>query len=374
MTKPVIVTRAGKGLALTYAEQDSNFTNLRDATLGITSGGSTITANLNGTLSINAGTGITIDTDTFSNSLTIKRTAEYLYVNAPDIGTFGYPMTDTLIFAAGSGISITGNSSTHTLTITNTSNTNLASPSAIGSLTPNAATFTTTTTNVLEVPYVTGGSSNVVHLNPSQGGSIEGMSIGTTRAAAGKFTDVTVGSVSISNNTVSGVTQYYGAIGTSISNAAGYFSTLNSASTTTLGATTAISLNNTPIGSSTASTGAFTTLSATTSITGPLFGYKETIHALGSITNATITPNAAQGNIKTLTLNGTLTFNAFGTPVAGQSMTLIITHGQANNTLSSTMKFSGGLKTLSTSSGSIDVLHVFYDGTNYLASLNRGFA
>jgi hypothetical protein len=47
MTKPIIVTRETKGNALTWQEGDSNFTNLRDATFGITDGSTTIANDLN---------------------------------------------------------------------------------------------------------------------------------------------------------------------------------------------------------------------------------------------------------------------------------------------------------------------------------------
>ena len=43
-------------------------------------------------------------------------------------------------------------------------------------------------------------------------------------------------------------------------------------------------------------------------------------------------------------------------------------------TLTSTMKFAGALKTLSTAANSVDILSVFYDGSTYWASLAKGFA
>jgi len=100
--------------------------------------------------------------------------------------------------------------------------------------------------------------------------------------------------------------------------------------------------------------------------------YQEYVHALGS-TSGTIAPNAANGNVQTITLNGNLTLNAFTSPVTGQSITLIVNTGGTGRTLTSTMKWAGGEKTLSTTS-TIDVITVFYDGTNYLASLVKGYA
>jgi hypothetical protein len=38
------------------------------------------------------------------------------------------------------------------------------------------------------------------------------------------------------------------------------------------------------------------------------------------------------------------------------------------------MKFAGASKTLSTAANSIDIISVYYDGTNYFASLAKGFA
>jgi hypothetical protein len=100
--------------------------------------------------------------------------------------------------------------------------------------------------------------------------------------------------------------------------------------------------------------------------------YSEFIHSLGT-TSGTVAPNVANGNVQTITLNGNLTLNAFTSPVAGQSLTLIINTGGTGRTLTSTMKFAGASKTLSTTN-TTDIISVFYDGTNYWASLAKGFA
>jgi len=99
--------------------------------------------------------------------------------------------------------------------------------------------------------------------------------------------------------------------------------------------------------------------------------YQEYVHALGT-TSGTIAPNAANGNVQTITLDGNLTLNAFTSPVAGQSITLIVNTGGTGRTLTSTMKWAGGEKTLSTTN-TTDIISVFYDGTNYFASLAKGF-
>ncbi len=61
MTKPVIVTRTGKGSALTFQEGDDNFTNLQNATITVSDGTSSTAIDLNGTITFTAGTAISID-------------------------------------------------------------------------------------------------------------------------------------------------------------------------------------------------------------------------------------------------------------------------------------------------------------------------
>lgn len=101
--------------------------------------------------------------------------------------------------------------------------------------------------------------------------------------------------------------------------------------------------------------------------------YKEVIYALSYA--STITPDVQNANIQTITLTGNVTLNAFTNPESGQSLTLIVKQdATGNRILSSTMLFAGGSKTLSTAANSVDVITVFYDGTNYLASLAKGFA
>jgi len=59
MTKPVIVTRAGKGSALTFVEGDANFTNLQNATVTVAGdSGSSQAIDLNDTLTVSGGTGL----------------------------------------------------------------------------------------------------------------------------------------------------------------------------------------------------------------------------------------------------------------------------------------------------------------------------
>jgi hypothetical protein len=103
--------------------------------------------------------------------------------------------------------------------------------------------------------------------------------------------------------------------------------------------------------------------------------FAETSVALGS-TSGDISSalNAANGTIYSATLTGGVTINSIANAVAGTSMTIILTQGGTGAyTLTSSMKFAGGSKTLSTGVGDIDIISVFYDGTTYYASLTTDY-
>ena len=104
--------------------------------------------------------------------------------------------------------------------------------------------------------------------------------------------------------------------------------------------------------------------------------FNETKVDLGSVSgDQSSALNATNGSIYTLTATGGITINSIANAVAGTSMTIIITQdGTGSHALTSSMKFAGGDKTLSTAGGSIDVISVFYDGTTYYASLTKAYA
>lgn len=104
--------------------------------------------------------------------------------------------------------------------------------------------------------------------------------------------------------------------------------------------------------------------------------FNETVVALGSVSgDQSSALNATNGSIYTLTATGDITINTIANAVAGTSMTIkIIQDGTGSRALTSSMKFVGGSKTLSTAAGAIDVISVVYDGTDYLASLTKAYA
>ena len=105
-----------------------------------------------------------------------------------------------------------------------------------------------------------------------------------------------------------------------------------------------------------------------------LASFNETVVAGGN-TSTSISPNVANGTIFNYTANANFTFNSLTSVVAGTSATVIITQdATGNRLLTSTMLFAGASKTLSTAASAKDIISVFYDGTNYFATLSKGYA
>lgn len=102
-----------------------------------------------------------------------------------------------------------------------------------------------------------------------------------------------------------------------------------------------------------------------------LINYKEDVYTLSYA--ATITPDVANGNVQKMSCTGDFTFSAFSNPEAGQTLTLVVDHNGAARTLTSTMSFAGGDSALSTSD-TVDIISVFYDGTTYYASIAKNFS
>jgi hypothetical protein len=123
MTKPVITKRSVKGAALTYAELDTNFQNLDDATITLKAGtgGTDIVSDLNGTITLVAGSGISVSGNNTSKEITITASETqnlFQTVNAGGTNLVADATTDTLTLASGTGITVSGNASTDTATFT----------------------------------------------------------------------------------------------------------------------------------------------------------------------------------------------------------------------------------------------------------------
>jgi hypothetical protein len=105
-------------------------------------------------------------------------------------------------------------------------------------------------------------------------------------------------------------------------------------------------------------------------------GFIETVYGFGT-TSGTITPNWNNGSTQTMTLNNNLTLNAPVSMPSGSSMKLVITQDVSGSRLLSpngAYKFLGGVNTLTTAGNAIDIINIFYDGTNYLSEIKKNYS
>jgi len=416
-----IVTRAGKGSALTWTEGDSNFTNLNtdkmesftaagdSGTSQIISGSNTLTiaggTNLNSvasatdTITVNLDTTVTGLTSLTSATLVTDAingsTANSPIVIAPD-GTgdvhlntdsvrIGDNNSNATLATRGTGdLILTTNEGSGTegiIRIYDGANGNITiTPNGTGNLVldglnwpqsdgTNGQSLITNGAGQLSWSTVSGGGglANVVEdLSPQLGGDLDVLTrIITTSTTNGNITITANGSgvVYLNCDTV-----YVGDTG-------------STAYISSQGAANLILVTNagTNSGDITINNGVNGNIAFTPNGTGKTLStnlaYNEAVYTAGT-TTGTITPNAANGPVQSITLTGSITFNAFTTPISGQTITLIITQPAAGGpyTLTSTMKFAGASKTLTTTANSIDILTVSYIGTTYYASLAKGFA
>jgi hypothetical protein len=89
MTKPVVTLRNTKGSALTYTELDTNFSNLRDATITVSDGTNTKAIDLNGTIEFTAAGTVTIGVNPSTGVVTITGTGSGT-VNSGAAGALAY--------------------------------------------------------------------------------------------------------------------------------------------------------------------------------------------------------------------------------------------------------------------------------------------
>ena len=102
--------------------------------------------------------------------------------------------------------------------------------------------------------------------------------------------------------------------------------------------------------------------------------FSETTVTTANVSGAT-TFDVSTGSIFKANVTGDITSLALSNAVAGTSATIILTQGATTGTLTAgaSWLWAGGTKTLSTTTGDVDVISVVYDGTNYYASLTTGY-
>lgn len=104
--------------------------------------------------------------------------------------------------------------------------------------------------------------------------------------------------------------------------------------------------------------------------------FTETVYSGGSATG-NVTPNRNNGTIQKYTLTGNISLLPPTNMSAGQSLTLILTQDSAGSRLldaNVAYLFASGFQTLSTSSGAVDMLNIFSDGSTYYCTLTVDYS
>lgn len=102
---------------------------------------------------------------------------------------------------------------------------------------------------------------------------------------------------------------------------------------------------------------------------------KETINAI-SANSGSVSVDATAAPVHTMTLTGNTTYT-FTNMTAGTSVMLIIKINAADKTATFTsdgstrVKFPGGAPTMTTTTGNIDVVQVFFDGTDHIGAITQ---
>lgn len=103
-------------------------------------------------------------------------------------------------------------------------------------------------------------------------------------------------------------------------------------------------------------------------------GLNETVYNHGNV-SGTLTPDASSGTVHRMTLTGNITINSLTNVVTGSSVTIFLKQDNTGGRLfNSTIKFPNAIKTLTTTSNAVDIITIFYDGTEYWGNIAQGFA
>jgi hypothetical protein len=217
-----------------------------------------------------------------------------------------------------------------------------------------AATGAVTITNNNPTPY---GNTQVAAFLPTYSGALTASSVSATgNVTAANVTGTHFGSGANLSNIVTSIAA---GSGISINSSTGAVTITFAAGASYVDVTT----NQTIAGNK--------TFTGTTTLN----PYVETTAAAVN-TGASFTPTASAGPVQRVTATANFALNAPTGMVTGQSITLVIRQDATGSRLmtpNAVYRFAYGVKTLTTTANAIDVLSIFYDGTNYLCNLVKGY-
>ena len=206
MAKPLITFRSDTDpYPLTYTELDTNFQNLRDATISVSDSTNTAVLDLNDTLNVVGSGGATVSVNPATKTLTVS-TADT--VNAfQTIAVSGQSnivadaTNDTLTLVAGSNITITTDPTTDSVTIASTSGSGTVNTGVSGRL----AYYPSNGTTIDDTDVIFISGSNTVNIN----GTLQGQGATAVLANLGITTslDSDAGLVNFANG-ASGTRKY----------------------------------------------------------------------------------------------------------------------------------------------------------------------
>ena len=324
-----IVTRTGKGSALSFAEMDANFNNLNTDKL------ENITGQSIGNLSDVVITGTPADNEVVAYDTS---TSKFINQTAAEAG-----LAALTSFSVGAEASASGDGA-------------IAYNNGTGEFTytPPTAAGIGALANVVEDSSPQLGGNLDIQANSITTSTSDG-DITLTANGAGVVNVSSAGGMTISDTGASGFGVIAGASGKGIALATNDFAqaatdpqvvlTNGGGATLTAGSGSALALT----GSTISMTGAATLSNLKT--------FTETVHT-SSTTTGTYAPSIANGTIHNVPMTGSMTINAFTSPADGQTITLFFngTGGTFTLTLGSDIKTPAG--TLALTSGGLDIVTI----------------
>lgn len=190
MAKPIVTLRNVQGSALTFSQLDTNFTNLRDATITVNG----LVLDLNDTLTLTAGSGVIITEDEPSyggKEITISTVeSQNIFTTIATDGSSvtADDITDTLTISGGTAITTSGDAGTDSITIALDDTAVTPGTYNFASVTVDQQGRITLASSGAPVTSVSGTSGRIT----SSGGTTPTIDLATTGVTGGSYTSANI--------------------------------------------------------------------------------------------------------------------------------------------------------------------------------------